>query len=321
MSQEQKWEYEPTKRICITGGTGFIGTHLARALPDAILFPYPEMDLRDDMAALEFIDENRPEILFHLAAQSVVTNQDDIETLSTNILGTYNLLHACKEVGGLESIVHVSTDKVYGNNADAKRTDPLKGLDHPYHTSKLCGDVIAQMYASFYGLPIRIIRTGNIYGPGDYHTDRLIPNTILTTLAGKSKHMRSNGRYIRDYIFIDDLIPAYLRIAEEPPGIYNLGGNYYSVLEVVETILKLMKRTYLTPVADNTQRNEIPFQHVTDCPDWWNPGTSLEDGLRKTIEWYAAGDWKGFTNEIQTGRNVYTTVGDEGREGRETEPE
>lgn len=288
MSQDSNWEQSARKSVCITGGSGFIGKHLARALPEAHLFWYPQEDLRSLQDCRKFIERYQPDVIYHLAAQSVVTNQDDLETLTTNIDGTYNLLHACKtSAKHLRSFVHISTDKVYGNNADAKRTDPLKGLDHPYHASKLCGDVCAQMYMNYYNLPVRIVRTGNIYGPGDSHLDRIIPSTITETLAGRVKHMRSNGRYIRDYIYVGDLIPAYIRIADEPPGIYNLGGDYYFVIEVVQTILRLMGRTDLVPVALDNQHNEIPFQHVTDCPDWWKPKTSLEDGLRKAIEWYS----------------------------------
>lgn len=273
--------------ICITGASGFIGSHLARALPDAHLFDHPGHDLRILKDAREFIDRWRPEVVYHLAAQSVVTNEDDMETLTTNIDGTYNLLHACKTVGCVQSFVHISTDKVYGTNANARRTDMLRGVSHPYSVSKMCGDEIAQMYHNFYGLPVHIIRTGNIYGPGDPHLDRLIPGTITDALAGRVRHHRGDPRFIRDFIFIDDLIPAYLRIAEEPPGIFNLGGEFWPIGEVVRKIHEMIGLIGgPAPVWENTQHNEIPFQHVTDCPDWWQPKTSLEDGLIKTIEYY-----------------------------------
>ncbi len=272
--------------ICITGGTGFVGQHLARALPGAHLFRFPEQDLRNPEEAYSFITDYRPEILFHLAALSVVTNQDDMEQLTTNIAGTYNLLHACKRAGCVSSIVHISTDKVYGTNANARRTDSLRGVSHPYHASKLCGDIIAQMYMAFYGLPIRIVRMANIYGPGDSHFDRIIPGIITDALRGIRRRHRGDARFIRDYIYIDDLVPALVRIADEPPGIYNLGGEYYSARDVSETILRLMGREDLQPIWENNQHNEIPFQHIVDCPVWWQPVTSLEDGLERTIKWY-----------------------------------
>ena len=159
--------------ICITGGNGFIGSHLARALPDAHLFDYPAHDLRNLVDANDFILEYQPEVVFHLAAQSVVTNEDDIETLATNIDGTYNLLHACKtSAKQLRSFVHISSDKVYGTNANARRMDPLRGVSHPYNVSKLCGDEIAQMFKNFYGLPVRIVR---INCPPVTHTRPVAP--------------------------------------------------------------------------------------------------------------------------------------------------
>ena len=275
--------------ICITGGNGFIGSHLARALPDAHLFDYPAHDLRNLVDANDFILEYQPEVVFHLAAQSVVTNEDDIETLATNIDGTYNLLHACKtSAKQLRSFVHISSDKVYGTNANARRMDPLRGVSHPYNVSKLCGDEIAQMFKNFYGLPVRIVRMANVYGPGDLHFDRIVPGTITDTLNGIPRHHRGDRRWIRDFIYIDDVIPAFLRIADEPVGIYNLGGDYCSLSDISELILCLMGREDLHPIWDNDSHNEIPFQHIVDCPDWWHPATSLEEGLRRTIEWYAA---------------------------------
>jgi len=271
---------------CITGGSGFIGKHLMRALPEAHLFWYPNQDLRCLDDALKFIREYKPEVVYHLAAQSVVTNDDDLETLDTNISGTYNLLHACKVYGCVKSFVHVSTDKVYGYGL-VKRDSPLRGTGHPYNASKLCGDVIAQMYANHYGIPVRIIRTGNIYGPGDFHYDRIVPGTIKATLEGKPLQMRSDGSFVRDYIYINDLIPAYLRIADEKVGIYNLGGESVSAIDLVRLILRLMKREDLQPVILDNQHNELSYQRVTDCPSWWQPSTSLEDGLMETIKWYS----------------------------------
>ena len=272
--------------ICITGGHGFIGSHLAKALPEAKLFDYPNHDLRNIEHAEDFIYHYKPETVYHLAAQSVVTNHDDLETLDTNIVGTYNLLHACKEIGGVKSFVHISTDKVYGTNANARRTDVLRGIGDPYTVSMHCGDLLAQNYSAFWGLPIHIIRTANIYGPNDKHLDRLIPGTIVDTLNGIQRKHRGDPRFIRDFIYVEDLIPAYIKIASEPPGIFNLGGDHFSIRDVTDMITRLMKSEHLPPIWEKTQKNEIPFQHITDCPDWWHPQTTLEDGIRKTIEWY-----------------------------------
>jgi CDP-glucose 4,6-dehydratase len=215
-----------------------------------------------------------------------VTNDNDILSLETNIAGTYNLYHAIRTMDkNIRSIVHISTDKVYGYG-NLSRETPLRGVHHPYNASKLCGDVIAQMYASYFGLPIRIIRTGNIYGPGDKHFDRIVPGTIKATLEGRPVQLRSDGKAVRDYIYIDDVIPAYMRIADEPPGIYNLGGEMWSVLDLVRFITELMGRKDLQPVILNNAKAELSFQHVTDCPAWWERKTSMREGLEKTIAYY-----------------------------------
>ena len=272
--------------ICITGSSGFIGTHLATALPEAHLFDYPAHDLRDLADAEAFINDNQPEVVFHLAAQSVVTNDDDIQTLDTNISGTYNLMHACRKDKNLRSFVHISTDKVYGAGS-VTRKSPLNGVGHPYNASKLCGDVIAQMYGNHYGIPVRIIRSGNIYGPGDTHYDRIVPGTIKATLEGKPMQLRSNGWMMRDYIYIADIIKGIIRVADEPEGIYNLGAKEEAtVLYIVHTITWLMERDDLEPVILDSQRNELDYQHVTDCPKWWHPAVDLDDGLERTIRWY-----------------------------------
>jgi nucleoside-diphosphate-sugar epimerase len=273
--------------ICITGGNGFIGSHLARALPGAKLFDYPEDDLRNIQDARDFINRYRPETVYHLAAQSVVTNETQLESESINIQGTYNLLNACLANPNLKSFVHISTDKVYGTNANARRTDELRGVSHPYSASKICGDVISQMYKNYYGLPIRIVRMANIYGPGDPHLDRIVPGIITDTLAGIRREHRGDPRWIRDFIFVGDLIPALIRISTEPTGIYNLGGDYCTLQYIAELIPHLMGRDDLKPIWTGTQHNEIPFQHIVDCPDWWNPETSLVEGLLKTIASYS----------------------------------
>ena len=273
--------------VCVTGGSGFIGKHLMAAIPWAHQFWYPEHDLRDMRDAWEWINDWKPDVVFHLAAQSVVTNEQPMDSLTTNIDGTYNLLEACRIVGTVKSFVHISTDKVYGDNDKAGTTSPLRGTDHPYNASKVCGDIAAQLYGSYYAMPIHIVRTGNIYGPNDTHYDRIVPGTIKAVMEGKPLELRSDGQFIRDYIYVKDLIPAYLRIADEKPGIYNLGGESWKVIDIVQTILHLMGREDLHPVILNNAHNEIPVQHIVDCPDWWQPETSLEDGLRETVEWYS----------------------------------
>lgn len=231
------------KRVLLTGASGFIGHHLLERLYDlgadvgAI-----ELDERvpfftshfhkhrvfdanicDYDAVNRVINRFQPEIVFHLAAQPIVDTalNAPFDSLETNIRGTYNLLEVCSRVGkNIQSFVHFSTDKVYGettNESGSTELSPLSGIAHPYNASKLCGDILAQSYASFTGLPISIIRSGNIYGEGDTHFERLIPYVCKMLINSRDPILRSNGFLYRDYIYISDVIDALLSVASTRP--------------------------------------------------------------------------------------------------------
>lgn len=302
------------KRVFATGGTGFIGSHLTQRLAglgvELGLFIHAKEsplsarriygDLRDSSNLFHFLRGFQPEIIFHLAAQPLVrvAMEEELRTLQTNIDGTYNLLHACKGLESLKAFVHVSTDKVYGEFDDTvSEENELHGVNHPYNASKLCGDVIAQMYAKAFDIPVIICRSGNIYGEGDENLDRLIPGAIVSALKGESLIIRSDGKMVRDYIYVDDIIDAYLLLAETISKDKNWQGKAVnfgaeepmSVLDVVHEVLGATNRIDLVPKIMNTARLEIPYQHL----DWglarslgWNPKIGLEEGLRKTIPWY-----------------------------------
>ena len=154
-------------------------------------------------------------------------------------------------------------------------------------------------------MPIRIVRMANIYGPGDTHLDRIVPGIITDTLAGIRREHRGDPRWIRDFIYVDDLIPALIRISTEPKGIYNLGGDYCSLQHIAELIPRLMGRDDLQPIWTYSGKNEIPFQHIVDCPDWWKPQTSLVEGLLKTIEYYSERIWDGVLLDLHNLRFSY----------------
>lgn len=303
------------KRVFITGGTGFIGSHLSKRLDDlgATLGFYIHKHESDLMGIRVYgdlgIPQNdlasclryfKPEVVFHLAAQPLVQSamSNEMETLQINVDGTYNLLHACMNLSSLKAIIHVSTDKVYGNHSDAVDEGyRLLGADHPYNASKLCGDIIAQMYAASYGLPIIISRSGNIYGAGDKNLDRLIPGAITATLRGESLVIRSDGKMVRDYIYIDDIIDGYLLLAElasEHKTFHGTAFNFgaskpLSVMDVVHEVLGEMGRVDLFPKIENTAKLEIPYQHL----NWfraryygWSPKVDIKKGIQKTIPWY-----------------------------------
>jgi CDP-glucose 4,6-dehydratase len=305
--------------VLVTGATGFVGSHLVHTLsrlgvrPSLFILDYERQffpsgatiyhgNLSDLHDCLRIVGRANPDIIFHLAAQPLVDTAMDsvIDTMESNVRGAYNLLEACRNVGKrIKAIVWISTDKVYGHQPTALREDsPLLGFDHPYDTSKLCGDLLAQTYAKVFGLPIVIIRSGNIYGEGDLHWDRLIPGTIRSALLGNPPVIRSNGLLKRDYIYVSDIVRAYLLSlfaalqGKLPAGTaINFGAlQSHTVTDVVQKILGALDRPDLAPVIQDHARNEIPEQHVdfelAKKVLGWEPLIDLEQGIQKTVNWY-----------------------------------
>ena len=305
------------KKVLITGGTGFIGKHLTSWLinlgANIALFVLDEESRPPDTVSIfrgniqdapdiaRTISRFQPNYIFHLAAQPLVDTAlvNVYDTLDSNIRGAINLLQSCvSSAKNLEGIVFVSTDKVYGNfDGGVDETAPLLGIGNPYDTSKVCADVLAQMYSKVFGLPIIIVRSGNIYGGGDKNWDRIVPGTFKNLLLNKSPRLRSNGLYTRDYIYVEDIVDAYLLLAEKlslDDYLYgkaiNLGSDTsHSVLDIVHVITKITGQLHLTPEILNTSKHEISHQHLNW--DWakelgWYPKTPLEQGIEKCLPYY-----------------------------------
>jgi CDP-glucose 4,6-dehydratase len=272
------------------------GTHLTRSGLDRRI-----TTVRGEVEDLELltrtIAEYRPECVFHLAAQAIVevAQADPLSTFRTNIAGTWNLLEACRRIGGIGRIIVASSDKAYGEAVTLPYDEqtPLRA-EHPYDVSKACADLISRTYYESYGLPVCVTRCGNFYGGGDLNFTRLVPATIQATLQGVPLVLRSDGTFIRDY-FYGAL--AYLHLAEymEDPKIWGEAFNFSNeqqipVIALVRQILELMGRTDLAPVLGATTCHEIRHQYLSaeKARTWldWRPHYSLEEGLIETIAWY-----------------------------------
>jgi CDP-glucose 4,6-dehydratase len=173
---------------------------------------------------------------------------------------------------------------------------PLNGR-HPYEVSKSCADLIAQAYHHTYGLRVAIARCGNIYGGGDLNWSRIVPQTVQALLRGESPIIRSDGTYVRDYIYVKDVTRAYMHLAESlnevgvPGEAFNFSTESpLTVLALVQVIQRLMAFEQVAPQILNQAEGEIRNQSLsTDKVRTllaWQPRFNLEQGLTETIAWY-----------------------------------
>ncbi|ARV97688.1 CDP-glucose 4,6-dehydratase [Bacillus subtilis subsp. subtilis] len=254
----------------------------------------------EDLAVIaRALGEYEIDTVFHLAAQAIVgvANRNPISTFEANILGTWNILEACRKHPLIKRVIVASSDKAYGDqeNLPYDENMPLQGK-HPYDVSKSCADLISHTYFHTYGLPVCITRCGNLYGGGDLNFNRIIPQTIQLVLNGEAPEIRSDGTFVRDYFYIEDAVQAYLLLAEKMEE-NNLAGEAFNfsneiqltVLELVEKILKKMNSN-LKPKVLNQGSNEIKHQYLSAEKARkllnWTPAYTIDEGLEKTIEWY-----------------------------------
>ena len=310
--------------VFVTGATGLLGSALVEELlarganvtclvrdwvPQSRLFGEKLVErcnivrgeLEDHATLVRALNEHEIECVFHLGAQTIVgtASRSPLSTFEANIKGTWVLLEACRELPRLvKRVLVASSDKAYGAHERLPYTEdaPLVGR-FPYDVSKSCADLITVSYQRTYKLPVAITRCGNLYGAGDLNWNRLIPGTIRSLSKGERPVVRSDGSFVRDYFYVRDAVDAYLALAErlgEPKfqgEAFNFGTEQpLSVLELVDTITKLMKRTDLAPIILNEASHEIPKQYL-DCAKaraWldWKPKRTLEQALTETIAWY-----------------------------------
>ncbi len=322
-SSQKFWRDRPT---FVTGGTGLVGSWLVRRLvglgadvvclvrdwiPEAELVRGGDSSLLRkvrvvrgdicDQALMErVLGEHEIDTVIHLAAQTIVgiANRNPVSTFQANIQGTWSVLEACRRSPRVKQVVVASSDKAYGTceNLPYDESTPLDGI-HPYDVSKSCSDLIARSYAKSFGVPVAITRCGNFYGGGDLNWNRIVPGTVRAILRGEQPVVRSDGKFVRDYFYVEDGALAYTDLAERlaaNPKVAGEAFNYSNEIQV--DVLQLVKKiadamgTSVEPIVRNEASNEIRHQYLSaqKARDWfdWKPTFELDEGLKRTVAWY-----------------------------------
>ena len=320
MENMERLDFWKGKNVLVTGGNGLVGSHIVEellknnanvivlirsqnpksyfvtgGLDKKTMLAYG--DLKNFKRVYDIISKYEIEYIFHIGAQPIVPTAliNPVETFETNINGTINVLESARLCNSVKGIVVASSDKAYGIPKDLPYTEetPLKGT-FPYDVSKSCTDLIAQSYFKTYGMPITIARFGNIYGPGDLNFNRIIPGAIKASILDETLDIRSDGKMIREYLYVKDVADGYLMLCENinksKGEAFNLSsGLKLSVKEVVERISEIIDKKINYKIL-NLAKNEIYEQYLsTEKVEkffGWKTKYSFEDGIKETIKWY-----------------------------------
>ncbi|HEX7515186.1 MAG TPA: GDP-mannose 4,6-dehydratase [archaeon] len=293
------------EKVFITGATGFLGSHLVNCLTkrgttvSVLVRGQPDRITRDGLSVVQG-DLRHPFIIsdastvFHLAAISHVGRalENPRQTFETNTAGTLTVLEAIRQSPSVEKLVFVSSAHVYGTPIyiPIDEGHPVRARE-PYAASKLAAEAFISAYSSAYGIPIAIARLFNTYGPRQ-HPDFVIPSIIRSALTQDALTL-GNLTPTRDFTYVDDIVEAFLRLAETGEGIYNVAsGVEISIEALVARVAEILHKP-LTISSQRTQRRSAAVEIERMCADisrikalGWEPRVSLIDGLTNTITWY-----------------------------------
>jgi CDP-glucose 4,6-dehydratase len=317
---ETFWARRP---VLVTGATGLLGGWLVQDLleQDATVVALVRDSVPESMFVTEGMSdrcnvvrgtlsdtdtlrricaEYEVDTVFHLAAQAIVGvgMKDPAGTLEANVRGTWNILEAARHTG-VRQIVVASSDKAYGSSETLPylETHPLQGR-YPYDVSKSCADLICTMYAETYDVPVCVTRCGNLYGGGDLNWSRTVPGLIRATFHNEPFRIRSDGKFVRDSLYVRDAADAYQKLAvcmSEDRALCGEAFNFsletpLTVLDLTHKILNMMDRADLEPEILNIASSEIREQYMSAEKArkmlGWSPRYGLEVGLQDTIDWY-----------------------------------
>ncbi|WP_343116136.1 dTDP-glucose 4,6-dehydratase [Ostreiculturibacter nitratireducens] len=300
------------------------------SVADSPLYAFEHADIRDRAALDRILAAHKPDAVMHLAAESHVDRSIDGpgDFIETNVNGTFNILEAARAYWMQEGqpsgfrFHHISTDEVFGSlGPEGKFTETTPYSPRsPYSASKAASDHLVRAWHETYGLPVVLTNCSNNYGP--YHfPEKLIPVVILNALAEKPLPIYGKGDNVRDWLFVEDHADALLLVLEkgEIGRSYNIGGeNERTNLELVQTICAILDalrpegaphERLITFVADrpgHDKRYAIdPTRIRTELG--WRPSVTVEEGLRRTVEWYLSNE--GWWRPLQSRKGVGERLG------------
>lgn len=312
------------KKVLITGGTGFLAGWLIRRLSGyganvvaVVRTPRPDSQLEmtgldreiqlehgsvyDAAFMTELFQRHRFEVCFHISYGADVNRvlAEPLECFRSSVESTWLLLELIRTLNPECVCVVSSSDKAYGSQTlPYRETNALMPL-HPYEVAKASQDYAAQSYGKIYQIPVAVTRCGNYFGPYDFNYSRLIPGIVKQIVFGERPVLRSDGRFTRDFLYIDDAVDVQLLMAEKLSVDTSLYGEAFNfsygeqieVINIVQRILRILKSP-LEAKVDNSVRAEIRHMHLSSDKAMdklgWHPHFGFDQGLEKTVSWYAS---------------------------------
>lgn len=301
--------------LLITGGAGFIGQHLTisftnrkvpvcvvdikKHIPESLssspFVNYQRLDVTKKGKLHQLVSSLRPTYIIHLAALSDVTQARDqpFRTILTNVVGTASILEVARNCSFIKGVIVASSDKAYGSSPEPYTEHSSLNAHFPYDASKACADLLTQAYAKTYDLPVIITRFGNVYGEGDMNFNRLIPGLCKAIIKNEVFYVRSDGSYVRDYIYINDVLSAYQFMIKHFP---RLSGNAYnfsssdtlSVRQVIKKAGAILKKDIPFKMINRADK-EIPYQHLDDTKIrklGWKSTFRFDDTFPTILQWF-----------------------------------